>query len=108
MATPLEIDVEAYQEMRKGGTPHALLDVREEWELEIAAIDGRLHIPLGEIPDRLAELPKDVPIVVICHHGGRSAHAMMFLRRNGFDQAINLEGGIDAWARYIDPSMKVY
>lgn len=108
MTTPMEIDVDALARMRKDEAVHALIDVREDWELEICAVDGAVHIPMGTVPDRLGELPKDRPIVVLCHHGGRSAHVTMFLRRQGFDQAINLEGGIDAWARRIDPSMKVY
>lgn len=108
MATPLEIDVETLDRMRKSGDPHALLDVREGWELDICAVEGATHIPLNQLPQRISELPTDQPVVVICHHGGRSAQAMMFLRQRGLNQAINLEGGIDAWARRIDPAMKVY
>lgn len=108
MATPLEINVETLDRMRTDGEPHALLDVREAWELDICRVEGSTHIPLNQLTQRAAELPTDRPLVVICHHGGRSAQAMMFLRQRGFGQAINLEGGIDAWARRIDPAMKVY
>lgn len=108
MATPLEIDVETLDRMRKGGEPHVLLDVREGWELDICKVDGATHIPLNQLPQRFGELPTDKPLVVICHHGGRSAQAMMYLRQRGLNQAINLEGGIDAWARRVDPAMKVY
>lgn len=108
MATPLEIDVEAYDRMRRDGESHALVDVREGWERDICAIDGSQHIPLNQLAQRAGELPTDRPLVIMCHHGGRSAQAMMFLRQRGFANATNLEGGIDSWARRIDPSMKVY
>lgn len=108
MRQPFEIDVEALDAMRKSGTPHVALDVREAWEVDIAAIDGSLHIPLNTLPGKLEQLPKDCPIVVICHHGGRSAQATMFLRHKGFDNATNLDGGVDAWARRIDTTMRTY
>ena len=108
MATPLEIDVEALDRMRKAGEPHVLLDVREAWELDICAIDGCVHIPLNQLTQRTGELPTDKPVVVMCHHGGRSAQAMMYLRQSGFNNATNLAGGIDAWARRVDPETKVY
>ena len=108
MATPLEIDVETLDRMRKAGETHTLVDVREAWERDICAVEGSVHIPLNQLPQRTGELPADRPLVIICHHGGRSAQAMMFLRQRGFGQATNLEGGIDAWARRIDPAMKAY
>ncbi len=108
MATPLEINVEALDRMRRAEEPHALVDVREAWELDICAVEGCVHIPLNQLAQRTAELPTDKPLVIMCHHGGRSSQAMMFLRQRGFNNATNLEGGIDAWARRIDPEMKVY
>lgn len=108
MATPLEIEVERLDEMRKAGDDHVLLDVREGWERDICLVEGSVHIPLNQLPLRRDELPTDKPVVVICHHGGRSAQAMMFLRQSGWNNAINLAGGIDAWARRIDSTMKVY
>ena len=106
--TPLEIDAAALDDMRRTGGPHRVLDVREAWEVAICTIEGSLAIPMNEIPGRLAELPADAPLVVICHHGTRSLNVTMWLRGEGFDRAVNLAGGIDAWARQIDPGMSVY
>jgi sulfur-carrier protein adenylyltransferase/sulfurtransferase len=97
-------DLKALREQRK---PHLLLDVREPDEYEIAKIDGSMLIPLNQLPSRLAELPKDKPIVVHCHHGGRSAQATGFLNQNGFS-ASNLAGGIDAWSERVDPAVARY
>lgn len=85
-----------------------ILDVREGWERDLCGIGGSLHIPLNELPARLQELSKDDPLVVLCHHGMRSLRAVIWLRSQGFDQAVNLAGGIDAWARQIEPGMRTY
>jgi rhodanese-related sulfurtransferase len=85
-----------------------LLDVREAWELETCKLDQTKHIPLREIPARFGELPAGAEVVVICHHGGRSMQAAMFLERQGFAGVHNLAGGMDAWARQVDPAMPVY
>lgn len=85
-----------------------LLDVREPWELALCRIDGSVHIPLAQLPSRLAELDPARPTVVICHHGVRSLHAGAFLERQGFEDVVNLHGGIDGWARSVDPAMAVY
>lgn len=108
MRAPFEIEVEALDRMRQSGEPVLVLDVREQQEVEICAIEGSLHIPMNTLPGRVGELPKDRDIVVVCHHGGRSAQVTMWLRTQGFGRAINLAGGVDAWARRIDPNMKVY
>lgn len=108
MSVPLEIEVERLDAMRRTGEDHVLLDVREPWETELVSLDGSLTIPMRMIPGRIADLPKDKPLVVMCHHGGRSAQVMMWLRQQGYDQATNLSGGIDAWARRIDPDMRTY
>jgi rhodanese-related sulfurtransferase len=102
MAGAAQIDVSELAEWRSAGTDHVLLDVREAWEVETASLDGALAIPMQEIPARLAELPKTGPLVVMCHHGGRSQQVTMWLRAQGFDNALNLTGGIDAWAREVD------
>ena len=75
-----------------------LLDVREPHEWAAGHAPGAVHVPLGELPQRLAELPEDRPVAVVCHLGGRSAHATAFLRANG-RPARNVTGGMDAWAR---------
>lgn len=85
-----------------------LLDVREPAELDLAAVDGVLHIPMGEIPSRLAELDATKPLVVMCHGGARSRRVAEFLAANGFDNVFNLKGGIDAWSREIDPLVPRY
>jgi len=84
------------------------LDVREDEERAICRIDGSLHIPMAQIPERVEALPNDRQLIVYCHHGMRSAHVVRFLESRGFDRSINLAGGIDAWAREIDSSMARY
>ncbi len=85
-----------------------LLDVREPWEFERCHIEGAVSLPMNSIPVRLAELPRDRDIVVICHHGVRSYHVARFLDHNGFTRVINLTGGVDAWAKEADPTMPTY
>ena len=104
---PLELDAAAVARMRRDGTPFGLLDVREAWEWEICHIEGSLHIPMGELPGRVGELPTGSPLVVLCHHGMRSMQVTQWLRQSGI-AAINLDGGIDAWARDIDPTLSLY
>ncbi len=108
MSVPFEIEVEELDRRRQAGDDLFLLDVRETWEHDLCAIDGSALIPMHSVPGRVAELPTDRDIVVVCHHGGRSAQVTMWLRSQGFDRAINLDGGVDSWARRIDPNMKVY
>ena len=85
-----------------------VLDVREPQELAVAALDGVVHIPMAQVPQRVAELPRDRDIVVLCHLGARSERVTAFLRANGFTRAVNLAGGIDAWSREIDPAVPRY
>jgi rhodanese-related sulfurtransferase len=103
-----DIDVETLAQMRAEGTAHTLLDVREPAEIAICAIDGSLAIPMQSVPQHLATLPGDQPLIVLCHHGMRSGMVADFLRRNGFDNARNLAGGIDEWAKRIAPEMQRY
>ncbi len=85
-----------------------VLDVREPWELEICALPGSLNIPMGAVPERLAEIPRGAAVAVLCHHGMRSWQVTQWLHRQGYDQAINIEGGIDAWATEVDPTVARY
>jgi len=85
-----------------------LLDVREPWEHAICALPGAIALPLNEVPARVAALDPAADTVMICHHGARSFQAGMFLERGGFGRVYNLLGGIDAWAREVDPTMAVY
>ena len=94
--------------MRSTGREHVALDVREASELDIYQLEGALHIPMAEIPARGDDLPTNRPLVVICHHGARSQTVVDFLRDAGFDNAVNLDGGIEAWACEIDRSMRRY
>jgi rhodanese-related sulfurtransferase len=107
-ALPLQIDAHEFARWRETGVPHVLLDVREPWETALCLIDGSLTVPLSTVPGAVDRLPVDRPVVVTCHHGMRSLQAVNWLRRNGRPQAVNLAGGIDAWARLIDPAMSRY
>ena len=85
-----------------------LLDVREPWEFQTCRIEDSLLIPMREIPARFAELDPEADTVVICHHGTRSMQVAYFLFRQGFSKVHNLAGGVDSWARTVDPAMPVY
>ncbi|MGH8704755.1 MAG: rhodanese-like domain-containing protein [Burkholderiales bacterium] len=85
-----------------------LLDVREPWEFQTCRIADSLLVPMAELPARLGELDPDAETVVICHHGSRSLQVALFLEQQGFARAHNLAGGVDAWARSVDPAMPVY
>jgi rhodanese-related sulfurtransferase len=85
-----------------------LLDVREHAEIATAAVDGARHIPMREVPARLAELHKDMTLVVMCHSGGRSARVAGFLLGAGYDKVFNLRGGIDAWSTEVDSRVPRY
>ena len=104
--TPLEVDRRWPEGQRESAV--VLLDVREPEELEQAALTGACHIPMRQVPERLDELPKDRPIVVFCHAGGRSRRVAQFLAANGFEQVFNLDGGIDAWSRTVDERVGRY
>jgi rhodanese-related sulfurtransferase len=91
-----------------GRAQPVLLDVREPWEWQTARIEGSQHIPMREVPARLAELDPGDAVVAICHHGGRSQQVAMFLEKNGFAEVHNLVGGVDAWSRTIDPAVPLY
>ena len=103
-----DIDVHTLSNARNEGVALTLLDVREDEELALCAIDGALHIPMQEVPPRIADLPRNQPLVVICHHGGRSDQVAQFLRGQGFSNVHNLAGGIDSWALMVDPKMCRY
>jgi rhodanese-related sulfurtransferase len=85
-----------------------LLDVREGWELDIARLPGALHVPMAEVPARLAEIDRTRDVVVLCRSGGRSLKVAQFLEAQGYPSVANLTGGILAWAREVDPSLATY
>ena len=85
-----------------------MLDVRERWEYELCHIEPSLHIPMYDVPARLDQLQRDATIIVVCHHGMRSRQVAEFLSANGFGDVANLNGGIDDWARVVDPTIATY
>lgn len=89
-----------------------VLDVREPWELQTASVrptDFQLvSIPMNEIPTRLAELDPATPVACLCHHGARSLRVAAFLAENGFENVVNIAGGIHAWSVERDPEVPVY
>jgi len=98
-----------FLERRNAGSPMTLLDVREEWEVRLAPVPSDVvHIPMGEISDRLGELDPLKDTVVICRSGGRSLEVARFLERSGFKSVTNLSGGILAWSRDLDPKIPQY
>ncbi|HTY93348.1 MAG TPA: rhodanese-like domain-containing protein [Steroidobacteraceae bacterium] len=103
-----EVAPAALKVLLESARPPLVLDVRENWEREAARLPGTLDIPLMQLPGRVAELPRDRPIVVMCHGGVRSMQAARFLVHNGFTEVANLTGGIHAWACDIDPGVGTY
>jgi rhodanese-related sulfurtransferase len=101
--TPIELAAEL-----EGENPPVVIDVREVHELEISSLPGAVHIPLGELVERLPTLDKEANIVVLCRVGGRSGQAVAYMRQVGFARVRNLATGINGWARTVDPSMPQY
>lgn len=85
-----------------------LLDVREPAELELASVEGALHIPMGEIPARLAEIDSSKTIICLCHSGVRSAQVAAFLAHHGYPAVVNLVGGIHGWSLEVDDTVPTY
>jgi rhodanese-related sulfurtransferase len=100
-----EISVQELQALRDADADFMILDVRDPWEFEERNLGGHL-IPIKELPNRLQELDKNKQIIVHCQMGGRSSRATAYLLEQGFKNVFNLRGGIQAWAREIDPNMK--
>ncbi len=84
-----------------------LIDVREPWEFEICHITGSILLPMSQVPANIERF-RAQETVVICHHGIRSLQVVRFLAHHGIEHCINLDGGVDAWAREIDRDMAVY
>lgn len=92
---------------RDRGDAMTLLDVREGWELDVASVPGIVHIPMGEIADRIGEVDRAVEVVVLCRSGRRSMEVARYLQQNGF-RTVNLAGGILAWSRDVDATIPTY
>ncbi len=106
-----QIDAPSLHEAISSGRALALLDVREPWEFERAAIGESVNVPMSTLTARVDEIRKlqgERELVVICHHGVRSMHVAQFLAAQGFDELINLRGGIDAWSSQVDPAVPTY
>ncbi len=96
---------------RRGVTAEKIplvIDVREEWELQLASIPGVLHVPMNQVPARLSELSRDAETIVMCHAGGRSMRVAHFLANQGFTNVANLTGGISAWSELVDATVPQY
>ena len=87
--------------------PRRSCSTREPWEIATAHIAGSVSIPMQQIPAR-SETDDEAEIVCVCHHGMRSAQVAMFLESRGFTKLYNLQGGIDAWSRDVDPAVPRY
>ena len=85
-----------------------LLDVREPWEFSICKIEGSVNISMSEPEKLIDKLNANDEIIAICHHGMRSFQVCNYLENNGFNNTLNLDGGIDSWAKTIDTDMAQY
>jgi adenylyltransferase/sulfurtransferase len=108
MSGPTQISPAELKSRLEGAGKPVLLDVREPWEVAIAALPGIVAIPLHEIPQRWRELDAQAEIVVICRSGMRSQNAATFLMQQGITHVYNLAGGLLAWSREVDPSLPTY
>jgi len=98
---------EAAQVLREKGA--RLIDVREPWEFATTSIEDSLPMPMGEVATRAQkELDIDERLIIVCHHGVRSMNVTAWLRRQGFEKAQSLRGGIDAWSTEVDPGVARY
>lgn len=103
-----EITPREFVDRQSAGSDLLMLDVREANERELAAIDGCLWIPMGEVPDRLGEIDRDRLVVVMCRSGGRSLRVANYLSRQGFPRTANLTGGILRRAQDVEPGLPTY
>ena len=94
--------------MLKGDNPPHIIDVREQWEWDIAHLEGSELIPLSSLPAQVHALDTARTYALLCHHGMRSEMAAHWLAQQGFTRLINIDGGIDAWARDVSPGMATY
>jgi len=85
-----------------------LVDVREPWEFEICHLPGSVNIPMGQVAQHLETIREARECVMICHHGVRSLRVIEYLQQQDIQHMINLEGGVDAWAREVDKNMPLY
>ncbi len=90
------------------GEALVILDIREEWEVETAALAGVLHIPMDNLPAEVERLPKESPLVIMCHHGNRGEQVAWWLMAQGYTNILNMMGGINQWSSEVDPAVPTY
>ncbi len=90
------------------GTAPVIIDVREQWEFDLAHVAGSILIPLSTLPSAIGQLDPAGAYVMLCHHGMRSEMGANFLRGQGFERVLNLVGGIDAWSTDVDSTVSRY
>jgi rhodanese-related sulfurtransferase len=100
-------DLAAWQQDPSRPAP-LLVDVREPNEHAVCLIAGSVTMPLQTVPSRVAELPRDRDLVLVCHHGNRSQRVAQWLEQAGYTRLFNLRGGVEAWATDVDPAMRRY
>ena len=107
---PIEIDCATTKQRLDAHDDFCFIDCREPSEYETCHIAGATLLPMSELTTRVAELEphKHREIIVHCHHGGRSLRVANWLRKNGFEKARSLAGGIEQWSLEIDPSVPRY
>ena len=98
----------AHDVMAKGGGAGVLLDVREPFEVAMAAVPGALLIPMQQVPGRLAEIDRTKRVLVLCHHGMRSQQVADYLVRVGYPSVASVDGGIEAWTMTVDGAIPRY
>jgi len=112
--SPTQLDDWIEQAVAKAapGVRPVVLDVRETWELQTAAVREEgfelVHMPMRSVPARMHDLDRHQPIACLCHHGARSAQVVHFLMQNGFSEVVNIQGGINAWSQQRDPGVPRY
>ena len=104
----LEIDPDQLINSTGGGDGPQLIDIRDPWETDIVAVPGATASPMVDLPRRIGRLDTSRRVILICHHGLRSAHAAIWLRQQGFKDAVSVRGGIDAYARQAEPKLPTY
>lgn len=103
-----EVSPQELHSLLKPDHEYVLLDVRQPWEFDICHLPCSINIPLGDLDKASTQLPDDKDLVTICHHGVRSKQAAILLEQCGYQNVISLQGGVDAWARDINPKMERY
>ena len=107
----MELSPQQIQQRIAAGEKFCIIDVREQWEFQAAAIAGSNLVPMGSVPTRIQELEAQAdisPLLIICHHGVRSLNVVQWLRQQGLENCTSLTGGIDQWSRDVDSTVPRY